>query len=129
MSPDFGSPLTPHESFFQTTRKEPMKALIAAAVIACVTAACATKTPAADPAPGGRDVAFACTNGEELSVRFFLSQGRAVLVRQGQSIELPQQPSGSGFIYSNGPNTIRGKGADLTVEIGRMVPIQCNARE
>ena len=106
-----------------------MKALIAAAVIACVTAACATKPPAADPAPGGRDVAFACTNGEELSVRFFLAQGRAVLVRQGQSIELPQQPSGSGFIYSNGPNTIRGKGADLTVEIGRMVPIQCKARE
>ncbi|MBS0405226.1 MAG: MliC family protein [Proteobacteria bacterium] len=106
-----------------------MKALITAAAIACVTAACASKPSVNDPSAGGRDVAFACTNGEELSVRFFLAQGRAVLLRQGQSIELPQQPSGSGFIYSNGPNTIRGKGADLTVEIGRMVPLQCKAKE
>ena len=66
--------------------------------------------------------------GESLSVRFLPAQGVAVLVRNGKTIELQQQPSGSGFIYSNGPNTIRGKGNDLTVEIGRMVPIQCKAR-
>jgi membrane-bound inhibitor of C-type lysozyme len=48
-----------------------------------------------------------------------------VLMRQQHEISLPQQPSGSGFIYSNGPNTIRGKGNALTVEIGRMLPIQC----
>lgn len=106
-----------------------MKFLIAAAAIACVTAACASKPSVNDLSAGGRDVVFACNDGELLSVRFFLAQGRAVLVRQGQSIELPQQPSGSGFIYSNGPNTIRGKGADLTVEIGRMVPLQCKAKE
>ena len=42
-------------------------------------------------------------------------------------IDLAQQRSASGFIYSNGPNTIRGKGDALTIEIGRMVPIQCQA--
>jgi len=49
-------------------------------------------------------------------------------MREQSEISLPQQPSGSGFIYSNGPNTIRGKGNALTVEIGRMLPIQCQAR-
>ena len=53
---------------------------------------------------------------------------RAVLLRHGQAIELHQQPSGSGFVYSNGPNTIRGKGDELRVEIGRMVPMLCTAR-
>lgn len=75
-----------------------------------------------------REVSFFCTNQESLAVRFFTDQSVAVLVRHGQNIELHQQPSGSGFIYSNGPNTIRGKGDDLTVEIGRMVPIQCTAQ-
>ena len=78
--------------------------------------------------PEKLDVAFTCTNGESLNVRFFTEKGVAVLVRNEKPIELKQQPSGSGFIYSNGPNTIRGKGDDLTVEIGRMVPIQCKAR-
>ena len=68
---------------------------------------------------------FVCTNGEELDVQFVGAHHLAVLTRNGESIELPQQPAASGFVYSNGPNTIRGKGNDLTVEIGRMVPLQC----
>lgn len=74
-----------------------------------------------------RNIGFHCSNGETLSVRFHNAEERAVLVRHGQEISLKQQPSGSGFIYSNGPNTIRGKGNALTVEIGRMVPLQCEA--
>jgi membrane-bound inhibitor of C-type lysozyme len=91
-------------------------------------AAMVSACSATPPAPADLEVAFACTNGESISVRFSPAQSTAVLVRNGDSIELPQQPSGSGFIYSNGPNTIRGKGDDLTVEIGRMVPIQCKAK-
>jgi membrane-bound inhibitor of C-type lysozyme len=73
------------------------------------------------------NVAFHCTHGEALSVRFFTKEQRAILIRNGQEVALKQQPSGSGFVYSNGPNTIRGKGQDLTVEMGRMVPLQCQA--
>jgi membrane-bound inhibitor of C-type lysozyme len=73
-------------------------------------------------------VVFDCQNGEVLRVRFVAEPASAVLLRQQSEISLPQQPSGSGFIYSNGPNTIRGKGSALTVEIGRMLPIQCQAR-
>ena len=61
-------------------------------------------------------------------MRFFPQQGVAVLLRGGQTTELQQQPSGSGFVYSNGPITVRGKGDDLSLEIGHMVPIACRAR-
>jgi membrane-bound inhibitor of C-type lysozyme len=85
---------------------------------------CAAKPLLANP----ESVVFDCENGEVLRVRFVAEPARAVLMRQQHEISLPQQPSGSGFIYSNGPNTIRGKGNALTVEIGRMLPIQCQAR-
>lgn len=101
-----------------------MKALYLALTISSFLCACSS-TPPASP---GRDVTFSCTNGESISVHFSLADDTAVLNRNGESISLSQQRSGSGFIYSNGPNTIRGKGNDLTVEIGRMAPIQCSAK-
>ncbi len=101
-----------------------MKGLVSACFVAAIASGCASVLPA----PVDRDVAFACANGESLSVRFSPAGGTAVLTRNGEDIALQQQPSGSGFIYSNGPNTIRGKGKDLTVEIGRMMPIQCTER-
>ncbi len=105
-----------------------MKVIIAATFVTCLTCACTLNHPTNDNSPNNREVAFACTNNEAVSVRFFPAQGVAVLIRNGENIELQQQPSGSGFIYSNGPNTIRGKGDDLTVEIGRMAPLQCKAK-
>ncbi|MFT3896918.1 MAG: MliC family protein [Thermomonas sp.] len=105
-----------------------MKTIAIAILSACVASACASAPPAGEEASNVRDVAFSCANGEQLSVLFHTDTGVATLQRNGESIELQQQPSGSGFIYSNGPNTIRGKGNDLTVEIGRMVPIQCTAK-
>lgn len=100
------------------------------APLAILAAGCtANLSTGASPAAGqaASEVAFSCTNGESLSVRFNPANETAVLVRHGDEIELQQQRSGSGFIYSNGPNTIRGKGDALTVEIGRMVPIECTA--
>lgn len=101
-----------------------MKPLYAGLSIAFTLCACSS-TP---PAPADHDVAFACANGESISVRFSTANSAAVMTRNGKSVTLQQQPSGSGFIYSNGPNTIRGKGGDLTIEIGRMAPIQCKAK-
>jgi len=72
-----------------------------------------------------RNVTFSCINGETVSVRFLPHEDIAILSRNGTDLELPQQRSGSGFIYSTGRNTIRGKGDDMTIEIGRMAPIQC----
>lgn len=89
---------------------------------------CSHAQPPTTP-PARHDVDFVCDQGEKLSVRFFPQHGVAVLVRHGETIELQQQPSGSGFIYSNGPNTIRGKGSALRVEIGRMRAIECEAKK
>lgn len=72
-------------------------------------------------------VSYHCANGEHVELQFFPQQDRAVLVRHGTAIELAQQPAASGFLYSNGPNTVRGKGQELQLEIGRMVPIHCTA--
>ena len=99
--------------------------VIGLAMLAAIAVSACSSAPSQD---ADREVAFTCANGESISVRFSPANSNAVLIRGGQGIELPQQPSGSGFVYSNGPNTIRGKGLDLTVEVGRMVPIQCKAR-
>lgn len=101
-----------------------MKAFGLTLIAAFISCACSS-TP---PPQVDRNVPFTCTNGESISVVFSRANGTATLLRNGEHIQLKQQPSGSGFMYSNGPNTIRGKGDDLTVEIGRMVPLQCRAK-
>jgi membrane-bound inhibitor of C-type lysozyme len=90
----------------------------------------ATKAPAPAPAPAApasdeRAFAFSCDDGQRIQVRFSRSRNLATLVRAGESIELPQQASGSGFIYSNGRTTLRGKGEELMLEVGRMAPVRC----
>lgn len=104
-----------------------MKATMEALLAACAASACSSQPAAHPAAPDVREVAFNCDNGDSLAVRFHTAQERAVLLRNGDAIELQQQPSASGFIYGHGPNTIRGKGDELTVEIARMAPIQCRA--
>ncbi|RPI46495.1 MAG: hypothetical protein EHM59_07315 [Betaproteobacteria bacterium] len=105
-----------------------MRPPLLAALITALLAACSTPPREATDILE-RQVRFVCGNGEEVEMRFFPRQGVAVLVRHGMPIELKQQPSGSGFVYSNGPNTVRGKGEELSVEIGRMAPIQCKAAD
>lgn len=103
-----------------------MRMSCTAALAACLACACGT-LPGGAPDGDVREVAFSCADGSAVTVRFHTADERAVLVRNGDEIELQQQPSASGFIYSNGPNTIRGKGDELILEIGRMMPIQCQA--
>ncbi|MFN3591627.1 MAG: MliC family protein [Thermaurantiacus sp.] len=71
---------------------------------------------------------FACDNDEEIEVRFFPEQGVAVLVRGGETTELQQQRVASGFEYSNGQTTLRGKGEELTMTVGMMAPTNCTAK-
>jgi membrane-bound inhibitor of C-type lysozyme len=101
-------------------------AFVTTGVVAAL-AACAADAPVGEPT-GQRRVSFTCEHGQAIEMRFFPLQGVGVLVRDGQTMELQQQPAASGFVYSNGPNTVRGKGDELTLEIGRMRPISCRAR-
>lgn len=97
------------------------------ATAAAAAAGCAAPVPLGEPT-GERRVQYGCDNGQQLEMRFFPKQGVGVLVRNGQTMELQQQPAASGFVYSNGPNTVRGKGDELMLEVGRMRPIACRAR-
>lgn len=71
---------------------------------------------------------YACSDGADIEMRFFPLQGVGVLIRHGRNHELQQQPAASGFLYTNGPIRVQGKGDELMLEIGRMVPITCQVR-
>jgi membrane-bound inhibitor of C-type lysozyme len=103
------------------------KRAVASSLMSVMLVAC-TSAPPPVPETPMRRIAFHCGNGEEVEMRFFPEQGVGVLVRDGRTMELQQQPVASGFHYSNGPNTVRGKGDEITIEIERMVPITCTAR-
>jgi len=87
-----------------------------------------------DEAPTGSDyptharqVRYQCDGGRYLETRFFPQEQRAVLVREERRMELQQRRSASGYIYSNGPTTIRGKGNELILE-DRGEVLRCQAR-
>lgn len=99
---------------------------VQSAVAALAVAACAVP-PADAPADGMRRVHYRCDNGEAVEVRYALDPGKALLLRDGRTLELQQQPAASGFHYANGPHGLRGKGNELMIETGRMVPLRCVA--
>ena len=88
---------------------------------------CAATSPQAE-STDERRVSFACSDGSTIEMWFFLERGVGVLVRDGKTVELQQKPVASGILYTNGPTTVRGKGDDLTLKIGRIAPIACKAR-
>ena len=61
-------------------------------------------------------------------MRYFPLQGVGVLVRGSQTLELQQEPEGSGFRYSNGTTVVRGKGKEITIEEGGKDALLCWAR-
>jgi membrane-bound inhibitor of C-type lysozyme len=88
-----------------------------------------TRPPAPSPPPPPPTEnrgTFRCDNGETVVLRSFPGQGVAVLERGGQSVELQEQRVASGFAYSNGQTTVRGKGmTEFTLTVGNMAPTQC----
>jgi len=95
-------------------------------LVATLLCAACTAAPNADTPGDVIRAPYQCDNGESIEVRYFPAQGVAVLVRHDKPLELQQQRTASGFHYSNGPYSIRGKGSALTLEVGRMAPIQCH---
>lgn len=106
------------------TQEAPLRTFSKIVLLAVLLTGCAGARKG-DDVPQELPVRFICTNGEAIDVRFYPARRVALLIRNETSVELTQQPAASGFVYSNGPNTIRGKGDDLRVEIGRMVPLEC----
>lgn len=74
-------------------------------------------------------VTYSCTNGEQVSVRYFPQQGVATLVRGGQSTELQQQSSPPGFLYVGAHTVLRVQEDRLrmTMTIGNTAAANCTA--
>lgn len=82
------------------------------------------------PPPAEMRVTYVCDNGERVSVRYFLQQGIAVLMRGGQNIELNGTSTPPGFTYNAGPTTLRVAPDRLTMQmnVGMMATANCKAR-
>ena len=108
-----------------------LRTIGALALAALVCAGCET-TPSSTriekPQPGERRAQFACRDGTNVEMRFFDAKRLAVLIRDGRAVELQQQASGSGFVYSNGPTTVRGKGREIMLEADRAEPLRCRSQ-
>ncbi len=82
--------------------------------------------PPAEPTPA-RAASYRCDDGQPAELRFFPQQGTAVLVRGSSRWELPQQPAAAGFAYGTAPVALRGRGDQLSIDVGRRLPITCVA--
>lgn len=86
--------------------------------------------PAATAAPARAITAvYACDDGSTLRARFAGSSARVTLPgRARRQVDLPQQRSGSGFIYATPRYELRGKGDDVTWTVGRRAPLRCSVK-
>ena len=80
------------------------------------------------PQAGERRLQLACRNGERLEMRIFDQAGLAELVRDGRTLRLRQEPSESGFRYSDGRTIVRGQGRDVRVELAGGESVQCRSQ-
>lgn len=79
-----------------------------------------------------KNIKYTCNQGTILSVNFTSrsdNEGTLAIINGvgKQAIILSNKAVASGFLYSNGKYTLRGKGERATWTIGRMTPFQCSA--
>lgn len=115
--------------------------ILLAAITVGIISACATT-----PAPA-KTISYQCDRGTNLNVTFTeqgfttVRGGRNSIPRyeiknvaanitlaDGTSITLAAQEVASGFMYSNGKYSLRGKGDEAMWSVGRMLAEQCLAK-
>jgi membrane-bound inhibitor of C-type lysozyme len=102
-------------------------ALVSAALLSGCATQNAVQQAVEEPIGAGR-MQFACGNGEMVEMQFVPERDHGVLRRSGWSVELPRRAVDSGYAYSNGPTTVRGKGNEITIQIAHLAPIWCRGR-
>lgn len=116
----------------------PFSVILLSAVTLCIFSGCATQPEAVKP------LHFQCDRGTNFSV-VFVEKGvtttrggrgsipryeiknvaATVTLADGTQLDLPAQKAASGFMYSNGQYTLRGKGNEATWAVGRMLAEYC----
>jgi len=74
-------------------------------------------------------VRFDCGNHGTVEARFVPEKDTALLSFGGRQATLKRRPAASGFWYTDGRISIRGKGDELMLEIGRMAPVFCKVKQ
>ena len=102
-----------------------MKKLFFLAVLLATAAQAQTQsqTPPAGPAapgqPPGSQVMYACPGGTDFAAAFSKDGNLATISVPGQpEVELPREPSGSGFAYGDSYYELRGRGREATLTAG-----------
>jgi arsenate reductase len=102
--------------------------VVAGLVLLVLGAACSgpSAVPRTMVAPVG-SVRFLCDNAETVEMQFLPDRTIARFDGGGGQgpIELAQQPAASGFHYTNGRITVRGKGDEIRVQVGAGAPLRC----
>lgn len=101
-----------------------MNRVLALTSLSVVLASCSSPTATLKDAEA-KTVEYNCDNGQQVTLHFPANSATALLERLGNKIPLTRQDSDSGFVFSNGPNTVKGNDQEIRVEIGRMMPIRC----
>jgi hypothetical protein len=75
--------------------------------------------PAAQAQPPGPQVMYACPGGSDFAAAFSKEGDLATISVPGQpEVELPRQPSGSGFAFGDSYYELRGRGREATLTAG-----------
>jgi membrane-bound inhibitor of C-type lysozyme len=90
--------------------------------------ACADDVRSSTGASTPRTVRFSCDDGSEFRAYFTADGSVATLTfANGESLTLPRQVSGSGYLYETPQHSLRGKGDTATWAVGGHAPAQCRA--
>ncbi|NQY89254.1 MAG: MliC family protein [Colwellia sp.] len=82
-----------------------------------------------------KNVTYTCNRNTHLSVNFTYPNNeseQSIVIINGfgkKAIILPNKAIASGFLFSNGKYTLRGKGEKITWTVGRMAPFQCSVND
>lgn len=81
-----------------------------------------------------QNIKYMCDPDIKLSINFISRNNNkeAIAIINGfgtQAIILPNKATASGFLYSNGKYTLRGKEEKATWTVGRMAPFQCTTSD
>lgn len=73
-------------------------------------------------------VQYLCQQGDSFAVQYYHHGAEAVLIQSEQQTVLNREPTASGFAYGNGGTvTLRGKGDEVQLIIGRKAAVTCRS--
>jgi len=77
-------------------------------LLCAMSAACASRAPEKILETKNYNATFTCDAGQQIKAHF--APYKAVLEVQDESVDLAQQPTADGYLYTGGGHSLRGKG-------------------